>query len=148
MVLPALASLSDLSIRTPGGVSLDDEARAEAVLDDASAVVRSVAGKTWVTDGDLDDDIPHVVVLVTVAAARRALANPDGIVQESIDGYAQTFSNASSDVYLTRNEKAAVRSAAGKSGIWSQSTTRLDSGDGTIYLDVVGSDQPIPFLPS
>jgi phage gp36-like protein len=146
VTLPALATTDDLDVRTPGGLDAGDLARASAALDDASAMVRAVAGKTWTTDGALDDDIPHVVLMVTVAVARRVLANPDGVTQESIDDYSYTVANASSDVYLTRAEKAAVRSAAGKSGIWTLQTTRIGTDD-TQYLDVVGQDEPMPFLP-
>lgn len=146
MTLPALATTDDLDARTPGGLDAGDLARASAALDDASAMVRSVAGKTWTTDGVLDDDIPHVVLMVTVAVARRVLANPDGVTQESIDDYSRTVANASSDVYLTRAERAAIRSAAGKSGVWTMQTTRIGTDD-TQYVDVVGQDEPIPFLP-
>jgi phage gp36-like protein len=146
MTLPALASLAELDARTPGGISAADEVRALAALDDASAMVRSVAGKTWTTDGVLDDDVPHVVVMVTCAVARRVMANPDGVEQESIDDYSYSLTNASSDIYLTAAERAAVRAAAGKSGIWTLQTTRIGLDD-TQYLDVVGQDEPIPFLP-
>ena len=147
MVLPTLASVDDLDARTPGGLEAGDFTRAQAALEDASAMVRSVAGKTWTTDGDLDDDVPHVALLVTVTVARRILANPDGYDQASIDDFSFSIPNASSDVYLTRSERAAVRSAAGKTGLWSLSTTRLDSSDDTTYVDVNGQDEPMPFLP-
>lgn len=146
MTLPAFASVEQLDARTPGGVAAADEARALAALEDASTMVRSVAGKTWVTDGELDDGIPDVVVVVTITVARRILANPDGVVQRSIDDYSERLADAQSDVYLTRAERRAVRAAAGKSPMWTLSTTRLGTDD-TQYVNVVGQDEPIPFLP-
>lgn len=145
MTLPALATVDQLEVRTPGG--LTDFARAQAALDDASAMVRSVAGKTWTTDGDLDADIPGIVAVVVCTVARRILANPDGVTQEGIDDYTFSVANASPDVYLTRGERQAIRSAAGRSGVWSMQTTRVGTGDDTQYVDVVGQDEPIPFLP-
>lgn len=147
MTLPAFASLDDLDARTPGGVASEDQTRALAALDDASAMVRSIAGKSWTTDGELDDDIPHVVLMVTVTVARRVLANPDGVSQESIDDYSFSISNSTPDVYLTKSERQAIRAAAGRGGLWTQSTTRSPN-DGTVYIDVVGQEgEPIPFLP-
>lgn len=144
MTLPALATLEQLEVRTPGG--LTDTSRAQAALDDASAMVRSIAGKTWTTEGELDEDIPGIVTVVTCAAARRVLANPDGLTQEGIDDYSYSIANASPDVYLTKAERAAIRSAAGRAGVWTLGTTRTGIDD-TQYVDVVGQDEPIPFLP-
>lgn len=128
MSLPALASLEALSDRTPGGIGEDDETRAQAALDDASALIRAEAGDDWVTDDDppeLDEDaLPDVVVTVCCAAARRALVNPDGVTQESLDGYSTSYRNDSADVYLTKAERRLVRSAAGRGGLWAQPTTR------------------------
>ena len=146
MVLPALATTDDLDARTPGGLDASDLTRASAALDDASAMVRSVAGKTWTTDGVLDDDVPHIAKVVTCTVARRIISNPEGLSQESIGSYSYSIGNSSSDVYLTRAERVAIRSAAGKTGLWTQPTTRMASDD-TQYVDVIGQDEPIPFLP-
>ncbi len=130
MVLPAFASTDDLSARLPGGLSDDDLTRAEAALSDASALIRAEAGKTWVDDLLALSGVPDVVVSITIAAARRALTNPDGVTSESVQDYSRAFAatSASADIYLTRGEKSLVRRAAGGTGLWTLSTTRSDVG--------------------
>lgn len=126
-MLPPLALVDDFAARTPGGVAASDRDRVEALLKDASTLVRIEAGTTWVNDaGDLEG-VPDVAVVVTIAAARRAFANPDGVVRESAGSFSQTLSNASPDVYLTVAEKVLVRRAVGRSGVWSLSVTRAES---------------------
>lgn len=88
--------------------------------------------------------VPDVIQTICMSAAKRAFLNPDGVNSLSLDGNAATFSTGSPDVYLTAAEKRAVRRAAGKSGLWVQSTTRTEgtAADGTGPLDTpgVGSD--------
>jgi hypothetical protein len=120
-VLPAFATLEQLTARVAGGQVND--ARAQAVLDDASARIRAEAVKTWVTDGELDADVPDIVVAVCLQAALRAYQNPERLTQEGIGtGYVQ--SNVSADVYLTKAELRLVRRAAGNTGLWTKPTTR------------------------
>jgi hypothetical protein len=149
--LPSFAALADLSARAPGGISEVDEGRAQAALDDASTKIRAEAGKTWVTEaGDLD--LPtgadrwraDILVTVCVQAALRAFTNPEAMTQEGIGTYSASWSNATTDVYLTRAERQMVRRAAGVSGLW-----RLAIGQDTTqaveYLDVEPSGEPIPW---
>jgi hypothetical protein len=155
-MLPAFASTDDLDVRLPGGLNASDEDRAQAALDDASALIRSEAGIDWVDDDALRTDFPAVLRVICITAARRELENPDGIISETIDGYSQRLANASTGVYLTPKEVRVVRRCAGRSGLWSLGTTRgvvetpacdpyRDAGN-DVYLDVVGSE-PIPYLP-
>lgn len=144
-MLPSLAPLLELKYRIPGGIATEDEPRAEAALADASALVRDEAGKTWMTDGELDADIPDRIVSITLAAAKRAYVNPDGVRSESIDGYSTDYSTASPDVYLTSAEKRAIKRAVGSGGVWTLSTTRSDSELSTTYLDVDPPGEPIPW---
>lgn len=147
-MLPAFATIDDLDARLPAGVSGPDDARAQAALDDASALIRSQAGRSWVTDDELDDDIPDIIRTICVRAALRCFINPDGVTQEGAGPFNRSFANASSDVYLTAAEKAQVRAAAGKGGLWTQPTTRGDVADcgdlaeydGTCYVEVEGSE--------
>lgn len=153
-MLPAFASIDDLALRLPGGIAESDEERAQAALDDASAKIRVEAATLWVdANGDLVEGIPDIVAVVCLAAAARALTNPEGVEQVSIGTYSESKSNASADVYLTAQERSLIRRAAsGGGGLWTQPTTRgrLETdrdqycdGD-TIYVDVVGG-APIPF---
>lgn len=103
-----------------------DLARAQAVLDDTSALIRVVVGDVaagWVTDDDppaLNGDVPDIVVTVCLAVAERAFRNPDGVRSESLGSYAVTYSGSNlAGVFLTANEKALLRAAGGTSSVTS-----------------------------
>jgi phage gp36-like protein len=159
MSLPAFATLDQLAAR----VAVDDEDRAQAALDDASVEIRSIAGVSFTTDGDLNFDgypswAEDALVKVCCSAAARALANPDGLTQaaETIGSYSHTnaYANASPDVYLTANEKRLVRRAAGRTGLGTITTTRAERTGagalvdecGTEYLEVSPPGEPMPWL--
>lgn len=153
MALPPFASVDDVSARLPAGETVED-ARAEAALDDASAIIRAVARKDWVTEDELDADVPDVLLTICCRAAVRALTNPRGLESETTGPFGAQYANASADVYLTRAERDMIRSVAGQtSGVWTLGTTRSDGTaygdlvevDGTFYIDVVGSE-PFPFI--
>lgn len=133
-MLPALVSLDGFLARVPGGVSVDS-ARAAALLEDASALARAEAGVTWTDETTgVVTGLPDVVASVVMNAARRAYVNPDMLQSESVAGWSGSYSSSSPDVYLTKGERSIIRRAVGKSGLWSQSVTRLDVGE----LDVPG----------
>ena len=117
MSTPTLASLQQLDARFPGGLSDDDTNRALAALDDASAWIRSEASEDWLDDDGNLSDVPAVIVSICCAVARRVVDNPAGIMQRSIAGYSEGLSNATTDVYLTKQEKAMIRKAVGAGGI-------------------------------
>lgn len=111
---PPLAALeARLGIPT-GGLIDEDRARAEAALEDATALilaeVSAATATTW------QSDAPAVVNLVALKAARREFDNPRGITSESLGEHSVGLSE-SSGVYLTSREVAQVRRAAnGRSG--------------------------------
>lgn len=154
MTLPALATLEEFAVRLPGVFDEEsDGARAQAALDDASALIRSVAGATWTTTDDedetiVDPDMPDIVRTVCIACARRVFNNPDGIRSESVGGYSASLADSSADVYLTKAESAHIRRAAGRTGAWSLPTTRTTSDADDLYLDVEPAGEPMPYLPS
>lgn len=117
-MLPALVSLHQFADRLPGGVD-GDEARAQAALDDASAEVRAAVDgeETWVDEDGLLTEVPDIVQVVTIAVARRAFVNPEGISQESVAAYGVSYATGSGDVYLTRKERQKVRRAVGLSSL-------------------------------
>lgn len=126
MALPAFATLEDLEARMG---TQSDEPRALARLDDASNRIRSVAyPTTWTTDGVLDEDRPEILLTICCAAAQRSLANPLGVqsTSETIVSYSSqtAYSNASTDVYLTKREIADIRRAAGISAVGTLATSR------------------------
>lgn len=146
MSLSALASLDQLRTRIPGGIEADDEERAQAALDDASALIRAEAHQTW------DTEIPDVAVTVCLAAARRAMVNPDGVTEEALDGFSTTYRNDSADVYLTQNERRLVNQASGRTGVGVLPTTRATASPDVPYLldcdytdPDVGPGDPIPY---
>jgi hypothetical protein len=120
-MLPAFATIDDLDARHPGGITDVDAPRAQAAIDDASALIRAEAGKTWVTDGALDADIPDIITTICCRAALRSVVNPSGVQQETAGPFNVSYANSSSDVYLTTKERAMVKRAAG-GGVFSIDT--------------------------
>lgn len=163
MSMPAFASVADLIAR---GVDIDiaegeelsaDQTRAQAALDDVSTLIRQAAGKTWVTDEEVDADVPDIVFTVCCAAAKRAYDNPDNVRTDTYPDYTETLAgDVVGGVELTDTEIKQVQQAAGNSapGLWTLSTTRgpletagpcdeydtpvllpTDSGDPIAWLD-------------
>lgn len=148
MSLPALASLDELTARVG---TIDDPARAQAALEDASSTIRAFTRRTWTDSTGNALALPSgsdawqadVLVKVCCSVARRVLENPDGVQAESLGSYSVTNSNASADVYLTRGEQRDLESVIGKGGLWSQPTTRsLD--DIPDVIDCVNADSGAP----
>lgn len=137
MALPPLASVADLEARLPTGdlTESDDVRRAEAALADASALVRSEAGRTWVGDDDELDGVPDIVTTVVLAVAQRRL---NGSFTYGSDGTAQQDFG----LYLKRDERAAIRSAIGLGGISSLEVVRPDLAGGVVEwaYDQFGGD--------
>lgn len=149
MSLPAFATVGDLIERRPGGVSEGDRARAQAALDDASALIRAEVGADWLDPDDslrLAVNVPGIFLSVACSAARRAFDNPDGLQSEQLaSGYQAAYANSSSDVYLTAAERRVIRKAAGISTLWTQSTTRDPDGLGLETANV--ADGPTTLVP-
>jgi hypothetical protein len=148
MSLSAFAEVDDLAARIPGGIKEDDEPRAQAALEDASALIRAETGMDW------DSDCPDIVFTVTLWSARRSFENPAQLTQETVSGWSGTFASASPDVYLTSNEKRLVRKAAGLAEVGVIPTSRgdllethvCDQLTGAQYLPVDPTgDKDIPF---
>lgn len=147
MSLPAFATIDQLAAR----VTVDDETRAQAALDDASVEIRSIAGVTFVTDEQLDFTgypswAEDALVKVCCASAIRAMTNPAGEQSETIGSYSHAFANASPDVYLTANERRLIRRAAGRTGLGTITTTTGYDNSDTQYLDVIPPGEPMPWL--
>lgn len=110
----ALAAGSDLEAR---GVEDWDSPRALAAIDDVSALIHSETNNAWVDaeTGALVADVPHLAKTICCRAVSRSLSNPEALQAEGIGSYSATYANASSDVYLTKSEKNALRKEAGVS---------------------------------
>jgi hypothetical protein len=94
------------------GADLAGQPTAEALIEDASAVVRQIART------DLGDPVPAVIVAVVAQMVRRALQNPSDLESETIGDYSyQTRSGMNeatkgSALYVTREERLLIREAA------------------------------------
>lgn len=121
MPVPPLADTGALEIRLGVTFSTPETLRAEAILDDVSGIARKHAGKTWVTDGVLDDDVPADVVAVVLKAARRLFVNPDEFASEQDGDYSYRLpADVISSGTFTEAEIDLLRSYRGTSGLWSQ----------------------------
>jgi hypothetical protein len=128
-MFPSLSTIQKLAARVDGGIAAGDEARAQANLDDASALVRHVARSDYVdVGGNLTDGIPDAIQTVVLLAAKRAFTNPEGVVMGTDGDTTATFGTP--DVYLTAKEEQIVRGAVGAGG-----------GVGTLQLE---SNLPVP----
>lgn len=112
-MIPALATQEDFEARLGSRVSGSDELRALSLLDDASDLVREVAGRSYLDDNGSLLAVPHTVMRVTVAAALRAFQNPGGFTSETLNGYTYQRRDdaATSSVYLTETEVADITRA-------------------------------------
>lgn len=122
----SLASLEEFEKRIYGGISSGDEERAQAALDDASALILAEGNALWIGEDESPGDdavpVPAAVAAICIAVAKRAFLNPEGVSSESIDGYRASFQ--AGEVSLTKEEKRIIRKGSGKSGLWTQPTTR------------------------
>lgn len=118
--VPPLASF-EMFARKLGYTPEDTEAdRAEGLLDDASELIRDVAGKTFLVAGtNALDSVPRRIRSICVEAAFRAFENPYGLTQRTIGDSSKAYDRAGREggeaVYLTSAEEDAVRKAAGGS---------------------------------
>jgi hypothetical protein len=95
----------------------EDFNRVEALLADASALVRDVAGDDF-------DTVPAIIVSVVCEVVRRAFDNPAGYQSETLGDYTWRGGAATnSGLYLTAEEKRTVRRAAGTLSVSSLTVT-------------------------
>lgn len=116
MSLPSLATLTDVLARAPEMQSGLDPLQVEALLDDASAILRSFAGREWVnTTRDALEDVPDGVTGIVALMVIRALRVPEGVTQETVGNYSVSYAVTASDrLYLTKTEKAFIKRAAAR----------------------------------
>lgn len=131
----ALASVQDVEARL-GRVFVDDElGRVVALLDDASALVRDEAGRTWIDSDGGPLAVPGSVRAVVLRVVDRAVRNPDGFSAESDGDYSYQRTQVEPGVYLTDADRAILRRAVGRTGLWTQPTTRGDCESNTVWAE-------------
>jgi len=108
MAYPPLATIDDIEARAPT-LTLN-ETQAEALLVDASAIIRAYAGRTWVDDAGtalsgVPDGVPGMAAMMVI----RALRN-DGFSQEGIGDYSVNYGAQAADrLFLTKADKLQLR---------------------------------------
>lgn len=126
--MTAYATTADLEARLGKTFSATEMIRAEAALEDASALIRSVARPiTWLVN-DEPTNVPDIVKTVTLAAARRSMNNPMGVTQASTGDASVSYSGERSTsggggaggvVYLSASEREDIRRAANHPHLYS-----------------------------
>lgn len=147
MTLPSLASLSDLNARLTGEVASGDETtRAQAALDDASAIIRAEAGTTWTDALDALEDVPDVIVTVCASFAKRLFLNPEWKSSENLGSYAYELSGTSGGALeLTKAERKLIRRAIGQGALGAITLeSPYAANSETVYLDVSGTTEHFP----
>lgn len=91
--MAAFATLEDYEARNG---SVTDAARVQAMLDDASAMIRSKLPRGFTPD-------TAVARALTVVVARRSITNPGGFRQRTIGQYSETLGEAGG-LYVTEGE--------------------------------------------
>ena len=106
----------------------------EELLDQASELVRATAGKTWTDEATgVVSDVPRRVRAIVIDVAYRAFTNPEGLSQRSIGDSSKSWDRAGREggqiVYLTDDERRAVRAAGGSSSMIVATLVSPYSGD-------------------
>jgi hypothetical protein len=116
----AYATSSDVSNRY-GDIAEADAQRVETLLDDASAIIRSLGGKA---SSALSDDEAAVYRSICCAMVHRVMISPAwaalGVTQHSQTAGAfsesYSFGNPNGDLYLTKSEKKTLGLAKSRIG--------------------------------
>lgn len=128
-LLPPLADVADLEVRLDRTFTDAEGPRIEALIDDVSAMVRLVAGKTWVDPLDATQVIaPDIVRVIVLRAAARYINNPGGFSAESAGDYSYQRNGLDErgGLFLTDEEIGWLKKVAGRLGLWHQPLTRND----------------------
>lgn len=141
-----LADVSALEVRLGRSLEGAEASRAVALLDDASALVRDVAGKDWIDpDTGVLLPVPGTVRATVLRMVDRAVRNPDGFSAESAGDYSYQRTGVQPGIYLTDPEEKAIRRALGKSGLWNQPVTRNEEWYTTVWVNDQFGTEPIPY---
>lgn len=113
-----IVTVAELEKRIDGDiVGADAVARAEALLDDAEALVLAEGDPEWDAD-----TIPDRARSIIYQAAKREWTNPNGVSQTSVGDASVSYSRPGiqGSLYLTKVEQRTVRRLAGTSFIPAQ----------------------------
>jgi len=116
----ALATFVQMSTRVDGSIDVGDQGRAEAAIEDASALVLDLVDDA--TQTAWNTSAPDTVVAVVCRAAVRGFLNPYGVKSERQGDYQYELESATG-IYLTDAEVRTVRKSAGQPGMASIEVT-------------------------
>jgi hypothetical protein len=141
-----LADVGALEARLGRTFEGTDATRVVALLDDASSLVRDIAGRTWIDpETGVLTTVPGSVRAVVLRAVERAVRNPEGFSAESAGDYSYQRTGVQPGIYLTEAEEKAIRRALGKTGLWNQPVTRNEETFHTVWLEDQFGAELIPY---
>lgn len=120
MALVPLATVEDMETRLGKAIPVGTERdRAQALIADASTLVRHEVGRTWVdAEGELQD-VPDVAAMTALSAAIRAWYNPSQIESAQLGAVSIRYGN----VWLTAAERERLGTiVTGRAGLISVDT--------------------------
>lgn len=111
-----LITVPDLAARLGVDFTSAQTAQATVLIDDASALVRDIAGEDFIDPVTGFLTVPASIIPVVVAIVRRALNNPMGYTGENMGdyGWQMNIGSQPASVFPTRNEKRVIRRAVSK----------------------------------
>ncbi|MCT1430571.1 hypothetical protein M3G50_07365 [Brachybacterium muris] len=149
MAEQTLATVQELAdwIGDPIQADSPDYKRAELCLRAASALVRAEAGRTWITEGDIVQDVPENVRMVTLYCASRVFDNREGQNRWNIDDAGGGWKVEEAGAYLTASEKDTLAGYAQRrhGGLGTVSTTRGDCGPSVAGYVPTEDGPPFPW---
>ena len=140
-----LVSLDELKKR----YDVQDDAAAEVVLEDISALVRDAAGNENIW-ADVTT-APRAIKVIVIRAAIRSLNNPDGFQSESYGSYSYSYGKDQTiPTWLTDAEMKQIQKIAGANRPRSiRNSSPYTDGQGCYYLNTIWAaptdDDPDPF---
>lgn len=130
MTVPPLAYPDELESRLGITFTASDTTRAEAILDDVSALARRTARKTWLDAEGALADLPEDVHAIVLAAARRLFVNPNGFASEQDGDYSYRLpADSLNSGVFTESEIDVLESYRPTSGLWALQITGGDDLD-------------------
>jgi hypothetical protein len=104
-----LATQNDVEARLGRACTSGEVARVPGLLDEASAIVEGYLGITYT------GSVPHAVVLVVSRMVARALttAVSEGATSEAAGPYTVGYRDGAASLWLSKNDKLALRSISG-----------------------------------
>lgn len=138
--MATLATVQDVEIRLGRELTGADLSRVVGLLDDASDLVRLEAGvvdgQEWLLDaaGELRP-VPATIRGVVCRMVDRAVRNPEGFSAESDGDYSYQRTQVQPGLYLTDAEKAIIRRATKRVGLWTQPVTRNEDCLDTVWFE-------------